>query len=105
MSEWFKEHAWKACVGETLPRVRIPLSPPPSLADARLVSARAVFLFEATCFARRQRHRIRLAPLGLKRESLAHSTTIPLEDFNSAGGGSLSPEFSTFQRDRIVSPA
>src|SRR5689334_3663163 len=31
MSEWFKEHAWKACVGETLPRVRIPLSPPTSL--------------------------------------------------------------------------
>src|SRR5579859_399073 len=28
MSEWFKEHAWKACVGETLPWVRIPLSPP-----------------------------------------------------------------------------
>ena len=31
MSEWLKEHAWKACVGETLPRVRIPLSPPPNL--------------------------------------------------------------------------
>src|SRR5262245_11041102 len=31
MSEWFKEHAWKACVGETLPRVRIPLSPPANL--------------------------------------------------------------------------
>src|SRR5262245_5515130 len=32
MSEWLKEHAWKACVGETLPWVRIPLSPPhPSL--------------------------------------------------------------------------
>ena len=31
MSEWLKEHAWKACVGETLPRVRIPLSPPISL--------------------------------------------------------------------------
>src|SRR5205809_4330956 len=30
MSEWLKEHAWKACVGETLPRVRIPLSPPNS---------------------------------------------------------------------------
>src|SRR4051795_9646270 len=30
MSEWLKEHAWKACVGETLPWVRIPLSPPPS---------------------------------------------------------------------------
>src|SRR5215212_5296616 len=28
LSEWLKEHAWKACVGETLPRVRIPLSPP-----------------------------------------------------------------------------
>src|SRR4030095_2720364 len=27
MSEWFKEHAWKACVGETPPWVRIPLSP------------------------------------------------------------------------------
>ena len=23
MSEWLKEHAWKACVGETLPWVRI----------------------------------------------------------------------------------
>ena len=31
MSEWLKEHAWKACVGETLPRVRIPLSPPINL--------------------------------------------------------------------------
>src|SRR5687768_5179200 len=28
MSEWFKEHAWKACVRETVPWVRIPLSPP-----------------------------------------------------------------------------
>ena len=28
MSEWLKEHAWKACVGETPPWVRIPLSPP-----------------------------------------------------------------------------
>ena len=28
MSEWFKEHAWKACVGATLPGVRIPISPP-----------------------------------------------------------------------------
>ncbi len=30
MTEWLKVHAWKACVGETLPRVRIPLSPPHS---------------------------------------------------------------------------
>src|SRR4029453_9183782 len=28
MSEGLKEPAWKACVGETLPWVRIPLSPP-----------------------------------------------------------------------------
>src|SRR5476651_225341 len=43
MSEWLKEHAWKACVGETLPRVRIPLSPPSSLANARSMAFRAVF--------------------------------------------------------------
>ena len=29
VSEWLKEHAWKACVRETVPRVRIPPSPPP----------------------------------------------------------------------------
>ena len=28
MTERLMVHAWKACVGETLPRVRIPLSPP-----------------------------------------------------------------------------
>src|SRR5215831_12447065 len=28
MAEWLKAHAWKACIGETLSRVRIPLSPP-----------------------------------------------------------------------------
>ena len=28
MSERLNEHAWKACVGVTLPWVRIPLSPP-----------------------------------------------------------------------------
>ena len=28
MSERLKEHAWKACVLATVPRVRIPLSPP-----------------------------------------------------------------------------
>ena len=28
MTEWLKVHAWKVCVGETLPRVRIPPSPP-----------------------------------------------------------------------------
>ena len=28
MSEWSKEHAWNACIGETLSWVQIPLSPP-----------------------------------------------------------------------------
>ena len=28
VSEWLKEHAWKACVPAMVPRVRIPLSPP-----------------------------------------------------------------------------
>src|SRR6185312_2630079 len=28
MAERLKAHAWKACIGETLSRVRIPLSPP-----------------------------------------------------------------------------
>ncbi len=27
LSEWFNEHAWKACVRENVPRVRIPHSP------------------------------------------------------------------------------
>src|ERR1700737_511812 len=31
MAEWLKAHAWKACLGETLTWVRIPLSPPTSL--------------------------------------------------------------------------
>tara|TARA_Y100000590_G_scaffold101813_1_gene115657 strand:- start:183 stop:347 length:165 start_codon:yes stop_codon:yes gene_type:complete len=28
MAEWFKAHAWKACIGATLSWVRIPFSPP-----------------------------------------------------------------------------
>ena len=30
VAEWLKAHAWKACIRETVSRVRIPLSPPPS---------------------------------------------------------------------------
>src|SRR5215468_11023813 len=40
MSEWLKEHAWKACVGETLPWVRIPLSPPNSKFEGLCAGAR-----------------------------------------------------------------
>ena len=28
VAEWLKAHAWKACIRETVSRVRIPLSPP-----------------------------------------------------------------------------
>ena len=41
MSEWLKEHAWKACVREIVPRVRIPPSPPTyalALLELRLAS-------------------------------------------------------------------
>src|ERR1035441_1143396 len=34
MAEWFKVHAWKACLGETLTWVRIPLSPPVALSKS-----------------------------------------------------------------------
>jgi hypothetical protein len=48
MSEWLKEHAWKACVGETLPGVRIPLSPPFKLCRARWGVSGALYLQSAT---------------------------------------------------------
>src|SRR5690242_14990512 len=41
MSEWSIEHAWKACVGETLPWVRIPLSPYQFSVNGRPVRFRA----------------------------------------------------------------
>ncbi len=31
VAEWLKAHAWKACIRETVSRVRIPLSPPINL--------------------------------------------------------------------------
>ena len=31
VAEWLKAHAWKACVGKNLPRVRIPPPPPVTL--------------------------------------------------------------------------
>jgi hypothetical protein len=48
MAEWLKAHAWKACLGETLTRVRIPLSPPyirTTVAGTRL----AVYTFKSLC--------------------------------------------------------
>src|ERR1700686_3446204 len=43
VSEWLKEHAWKACVGETQPWVRIPPSPPDFQQLAQCVSFKSEF--------------------------------------------------------------
>src|SRR6266849_9781271 len=40
MAEWLKAHAWKACLGETLTWVRIPLSPPHLLYSLRHLDIR-----------------------------------------------------------------
>jgi hypothetical protein len=46
MAEWLKAHAWKACVLERVPRVRIPVSPPyPSQNQPK----------NLTCYCSRQR--------------------------------------------------
>src|SRR3954468_22122050 len=42
MAEWLKAHAWKACLGETLTRVRIPLSPPVFRDELNPTDAQAV---------------------------------------------------------------
>jgi hypothetical protein len=34
VAEWLKAHAWRACIGETLSRVRIPL-PPPAFSEVK----------------------------------------------------------------------
>src|ERR1039458_4599122 len=39
MAEWLKAHAWKACLGETLTWVRIPLSPPLILLILKIVNS------------------------------------------------------------------
>ena len=39
MAERFKAHAWKACVGLPLPRVRIPPSPPPGYPRRQKIGA------------------------------------------------------------------
>src|ERR1700687_184271 len=41
MAEWLKAHAWKACVRETVPWVRIPLSPPSNLDSAEVLQIQA----------------------------------------------------------------
>src|SRR5256885_14235351 len=75
VSERFKEHAWKACVGETQPWVQIPPSPPFFLFWFHLVSQLPFFVyqwcivrFSEIGFVPHQGHRIarpRAAHIGL----------------------------------------
>lgn len=45
MDEWFKSHAWKACIGVSLSGVRIPLSPPELHRKPRKFKCLRGFLF------------------------------------------------------------
>ena len=44
MAEWLKAHAWKACIRETVPWVRIPLPPPPTQDSPVLCDRQSVIL-------------------------------------------------------------
>jgi hypothetical protein len=52
MAEWLKAHAWKACVRETVPWVRIPLSPPPTLGSQGRPSPKSPISSIKTVFLR-----------------------------------------------------
>ena len=53
MAEWLKAHAWKACVRETVPWVRIPLSPPHRHHVLR--SGQSAKILALACVLKRQR--------------------------------------------------
>ena len=67
MAEWLKAHAWKACVGETLPWVRIPLSPPASSPAARSPAERVVPFAGRSSLCSDRPARIPLSHRGLTR--------------------------------------
>jgi hypothetical protein len=92
MSEWLKEHAWKACVGETLPWVRIPLSPPNSSLRSAFGGASRLQARRDAPAAPRERARIPavrtrfLAALGLA-ERAGSGTTRVTSAVERGGGG------------------
>lgn len=47
MSEWSKEHAWKACIRATVSRVQIPFSPPEKTAYP--IGLSGFFMFFTKC--------------------------------------------------------
>jgi hypothetical protein len=52
MAEWLKAHAWKACVRETVPWVRIPLSPPAPSSVLRASAAKILKTATKLAFCR-----------------------------------------------------
>src|SRR5688572_3981964 len=72
MSEWLKEHAWKACVGETLPWVRIPLSPPASYRCGHLRIISRSKVPAATRNDPRDRIAARMADLRVRQGAVPH---------------------------------
>src|SRR5690606_13428652 len=45
VAEWFKAHAWKVCIRETVSGVRIPLSPPLSCSEPEMRPRPWAFFF------------------------------------------------------------
>src|SRR5919108_4253585 len=46
VAEWFKAHAWNACIRETVSGVRIPLSPPVATKTGNALARRKSLTFE-----------------------------------------------------------
>jgi hypothetical protein len=88
VSERFKEHAWKACVGEILPWVRIPPSPPVFLLWFHSVNDASFFVYLWRTLRFEERHRI-LSPgaphirLGLFLARSNPRRVVPLGDPNA----------------------
>src|ERR1700722_596236 len=66
MAEWLKAHAWKACLGETLTRARIPVSPPPTINRLR-----CCLWFCSSGYARRS--------IGCKHTGLVVGLLVPIQ--------------------------
>ena len=64
MAEWLKAHAWKACVRETVPWVRIPLSPPliPDISYCDLETGPKIRLFSRVFRAGESRSLVKMSP-------------------------------------------
>ena len=94
MAEWLKAHAWKACLGETLTWVRIPLSPPFSSQQSAVGSQGSAFnpitlkasiaksqLSRITIWFKSEVHRVYSYVFATPRPGLAGAADHPLSYF------------------------